>query len=114
MHEPDGNRVIYEDGQEEEIAEKLIDCQAKGIPPRNTALNRYFELNRMALMQQQVNPQLANKLLQHTYATVLHDFSYEGNFWRERTISRKLGQNTIIRLGPAPPRNKELHVILIT
>jgi len=113
VHEPEGNRVIYEDGQEEQVAKEALERKNNDLPIRNTALTRYFELNRMAILHQDANPSLYQKVLKHTYETVLHDFSYEKAHWKERTKSKKLGANTIIRLGPAPPRNKELHVFAI-
>lgn len=102
IHEPGKVEIIYEDGQEEEVAEREMQRLNKGIE-RKTMLNQYFKLNRD--LESEGKQDVANA---YTYATI--NQAYYWNQAKKEWLPRMKKRNIIVRIGSAAPGNVMLQV----
>jgi hypothetical protein len=104
IHEPHKNRVVYEEGDEEEAALELIE-EGEGAKRIRTQLTDYFELNSDS---NRINRATANK---YRYDTIHEEFWWDlrNKRWIERTRDR----DKLVRVATAAPGNREQQVRLI-
>ena len=90
---------MYEEGEEEAEAARLIRLQKKGKPFRRTPFTEYMELNK----------RIGAKAENYTFATISNDYFWHkpSRTWCERTKP----SNHLVRIGHVSPSNTELHVI---
>ena len=96
VHEEDKSRVVFEEGTEEDLAEKLMEAEG----PRKTQLTEYFELNKN--MPNKKNPK------DYTYDTI-----HEAFWWdkpNKKWIARDRDLNKLVRISSVAPGNRELQV----
>ena len=90
---------MYEEGEEEAKAARLIRLQKKRKPFRRTPFTEYMELNK----------RIGEKAANYTFATISNAYFWHkpSRTWRERTKPSK----HLVRIGHVSPSNTELHVI---
>lgn len=106
VHLENSGPVLYEEGNEDAEAARLINLQRKRKPFKRTPFTEYMELNK----------RLGSRAKNYTYATISKDFFWykPARIWKERTPAKNGKERTpakhIIRIGHVSPTNTQLHV----